>query len=200
VWKTPFLFLLDHFQRFRLVFLTSVCRYSEALNILYSKNVFLVESPDVMAYLPRMLLSQSLQSIRHLRFLYDLGISPPAELWSASWKTLSEMQGLVDLRVVMRVLQGEDLWTLDDLEVLNSVTWPEKFSLFLPVRMFQRFSKIVGGSNCRVFKATDQLPPTGNIFRDLRLNPQSAFAAVAPSAPSCDFKVVLTEKGLIGTS
>jgi hypothetical protein len=163
-------------------------RYSEAINILYSGNTFIVRAPDILSHLPRMLLPRRLNSIRSLRFYYILGappsVHPPSrqphnakelkklknrnnyyrKTWFMNWKTLAEMEGLMKLTVELDIAGGgaDGMWTVEDLEVVKSVTKPEKLSLILPETMVGRMAG-VGGPNCQVsslFLDSDSLTST----------------------------------------
>lgn len=138
---------------------THIIRHAEAIQYLYELNRFWTRTTDVLQFLPRLLTTESLNRIRYLNFLYLVGDPPslahsvhridnPKKMekrnqkeheyrksWNAVWKTLSEMEGLVELKVQIIVVARRgsiDLWKVEDFKIITSVNRPKRFVLILP--------------------------------------------------------------------
>ncbi|KAI2467338.1 hypothetical protein F4781DRAFT_402525 [Annulohypoxylon bovei var. microspora] len=129
------------------------CRqvYSEAIHFLYSNNSFDTIFPEFIAYLPGLVLPQRFSAIRsvHLQWTFDLppqlppyGRSGPRHddmMWVKVWSTLTQMKGLTELRVEIRIPEGSEwalpLWAEKEVDVLRPLREVEvagNFELILP--------------------------------------------------------------------
>ncbi|KAE9373969.1 hypothetical protein N431DRAFT_439057 [Stipitochalara longipes BDJ] len=153
------------------------CRqtYSEAIELLYSQNTFDTTQADVIAFLPRLLLPVSFNTIRNIQILlnvwmppsypphYDPSMTPEKlekakkrghyyrKIWNAIWRNLSEMENLVDLRVEVNVLgRMQHLWEAKEFDCVEWVTRPQEILLVLPDDLTRRFSGKIGSGNCTV--------------------------------------------------
>jgi hypothetical protein len=154
-----------------------VCRYSEAIDFLYSCNTFDTRDVDVIAFLPRLLLPHRINAIRNLQILLSVSMPPsypslfdqpdfiPAKklqkarkydhhyrnLWDAMWNNLSEMEGLVTLMVELNMLGRHDhLWEADDFGCVRWVHGPREVRLVLSDTVARRIAAKVGIGNCSV--------------------------------------------------
>ncbi|KAH6717536.1 hypothetical protein BKA61DRAFT_288403 [Leptodontidium sp. MPI-SDFR-AT-0119] len=142
----------------KLLCLLQACRqvYTEAIDILYSSNTFVVSNPAVIEYLPLSLQPQSLNTIRTLRFVWELlgNTVPPTvihdypqsllhiqvmhqEKWRKIWDIISAMEGLHELHVKLFVCDYTWANLNKDaaaylLEPVKQVTRPELFTITLP--------------------------------------------------------------------
>ncbi|KAL2071917.1 hypothetical protein VTL71DRAFT_13152 [Oculimacula yallundae] len=139
--------------------LLTVCRqvYTEAIDIMYSSNIFVVRHTRDMEYLPLTILPQRMNAIRNLRLTCDFSGRPPINLcdcdwakgnkwerilpvrqkkWENMWNILSNMTGLRQLYVKLHVGDNWATINLDSaavlLEPVKQVTRPELFVLTLP--------------------------------------------------------------------
>ena len=48
------------------------CRYSEYIELVYSQNTFDIRDPDVLSFLPHLIVPQRVNAIRSLRFCWQL--------------------------------------------------------------------------------------------------------------------------------
>ncbi|CZT12955.1 uncharacterized protein RAG0_16590 [Rhynchosporium agropyri] len=139
--------------------LLTVCRqiYFEAISILYSSNNFVIDHAKAMEFLPLTILPQRMNTIRNLRFIWDFSGPPPVkvydyiwakgtryeeilhirqEKWQKIWNILSEMTGLRQLYVKLRVGGEWETFSRVSAEVLlgpvKQVTRPVIFLLALP--------------------------------------------------------------------
>ncbi|KIN00784.1 hypothetical protein OIDMADRAFT_146108 [Oidiodendron maius Zn] len=141
--------------------------YTESIRYLYSANTFTISQPDVIEYLPILLLPQRIDNIRSLTFYCNLPLDNPgsilqqeaketdpqftgrAGIWRAIWHNISAMKGLQTLNVKLNVLsftwQSINKETATQLLLpISEVVRPENFILSLP------------------FPAMDGSPPEGN--------------------------------------
>jgi hypothetical protein len=151
--------------------------------MLYSENVFNIYGPGVLAHLPNLLLPQRINAIQSLRFCWPLGAPPIwhvpsgqqtlttnrierirkrggdnySKTWSQTWKTLTQMCGLRELIVELNIIgDASEGWTAQELDVVKSVSKPEKFVLVLPEAFAERMVGRVGGDNCQVVSAFEE--------------------------------------------
>ncbi|CZR67656.1 uncharacterized protein PAC_17555 [Phialocephala subalpina] len=149
----------------------------EAIGYLYELNRFWTRTTDVVRFLPRLLTAESLHRIRYLNFLYLVGDPPslahrvhridnPKKMekrnqrehdyrrsWNGVWKTLSEVEGLVELKVQMIVSARRgtlDLWKVKDFEIVSSVTRPKRFVLILPDELVRLVKGRIHAENLEV--------------------------------------------------
>lgn len=128
-------------------------RYIETILILYSKNVFITSSPDVIEFLPRLLMAPRINTIRYLCFQWRVAGAPPVlqrggyaskgdrrrnKIWVRMWENLAAMEGLEELRVKLWFSDQswENLPTADInrlIEPILAVRAPRIFELSLPM-------------------------------------------------------------------
>ncbi|KAI9844028.1 MAG: hypothetical protein M1837_005963 [Sclerophora amabilis] len=106
----------------RLLSLVKTCRqvYHEAIEIIYSDNVFDVKRPDCILFLSSTILPHRLNAIRSLRihwyFSWPLYVAVPGgrrkhyppydeATWERTWEIIADMEGLQYIRVLM-----DELW------------------------------------------------------------------------------------------
>lgn len=130
--------------------------YTESIDILYSSNTFVISNPAVIEYLPLSLQPQLLNTIRTLRFVWELlgNTVPPTmihdypqsllhiqikhqEKWRKIWGIISVMEGLHELHVKLFVCDYTWANLNKDaaaylLEPVKQVTRPEVFTITLP--------------------------------------------------------------------
>ncbi len=123
-------------------------RYVESVSILYSQNTFDTSNPDVIAYLPSLLLPQRLHAIRSLRFYWSLTRAPTTakdqgersfryndDVWQNIWRNLASMRGLSDLVVGIHIpFIWQTQWTQREVAILapvKAVTRPACFEMIL---------------------------------------------------------------------
>lgn len=174
-WKMP----NEHLKMNNLVGLLLSCKqtHAEAIQYLYELNKFWTRTTDVLQFLPQLLTTESLNRIHHLNFLYLVGDPPslahsvhridnPKKMekrnqkeheyrksWNAVWKTLSEMEGLIELKVHVIVVARRgsiDLWKVEDFEIITSVTRPKRFVLILPDELVRLLKRRVYAKNLEV--------------------------------------------------
>jgi hypothetical protein len=128
-----------------------------------------------MAFLPRLLLRERVNAICNLQFLWTVH-GPPSQpspiqqtlasenlekakkrghyyrrTWNAIWKNLAEMEGLVDLRVELHMLNSRDhQWEAQEFNQVRSINRPRKFHLVLPERTARRIEGKVETGNCTI--------------------------------------------------
>ncbi|KUJ23372.1 uncharacterized protein LY89DRAFT_180516 [Mollisia scopiformis] len=157
--------------------------YSEAIKLLYSMPSFDFANGSKIAYLPRVLLQQRINLIRTLNVTWRLEDppslpSPPRrssdpdkmekakqknhhyrETWVAVWQNLAAMEGLVDLKVELKIGSRKrrhirhtrsHLWNASDLEIAKTVTRPRNFQLILPAELENRVREDVTAPNLRL--------------------------------------------------
>jgi len=150
-------------------------RYSETVRLLYSQNTFDTTQADVIAFLPRLIVPESFNTIRHLQILLSLWMPPSypphydpsmtleklekekkhghyyRKIWNAIWKNLSEMESLASLRVEVNVLgRMQHLWEAHEFNCVKWVHRPREVHLVLPDDLARRFTGKIGGGNCTV--------------------------------------------------
>jgi hypothetical protein len=143
----------------RMLFITTIYspspdshRYSEAINLLYSSNQFVVANDDIVEFMPRILLPRRINALQSLYFDWRIRGSPPyprnnsssnegidlkIRTWTTIWKNLADMEGLRKLYVDLYV--DHTLWdtirTADTsllVKPIMAVTAPRYFELRLP--------------------------------------------------------------------
>lgn len=132
--------------------LTFDYRYSEAFDILYSRNVFGLSDTHHLHLLPKLLIRPHFNSIHFLNLTMRLertcaflveGFSMDHldELiisWASQWKNIASMEGLRELHVQMIVpLHRRKDWIREQIslmEPLKVITRPRVFLLTLPFR------------------------------------------------------------------
>ncbi|KAH7336257.1 hypothetical protein BKA65DRAFT_506003 [Rhexocercosporidium sp. MPI-PUGE-AT-0058] len=167
----------EEIPRIGVLGLVSSCRqiYTETIDLLYTENTFDVLDNDAMLFLPRLLLPQRVNTITSLRFSWRLR-SPPStlppshwmqdqrkaakrnkksndyrEAWFTTWNNLSRMEGLRKLTLELNILFSRAAeWTVEELDIVKSVTVPGTLNLVLKGGMAQRMIGNVGASNCCV--------------------------------------------------
>lgn len=125
-------------------------RYSEAIDILYSCNIFGFPNTNYLIVLPRHLIPLHFNAIRSLNFTMRLEkLCPiytdfyPSDhgdqlkiLWASQWKNIASMERLRELRVRMKVpFRWRGVWIREQillLEPLKQITRPKVFVLTLP--------------------------------------------------------------------
>jgi hypothetical protein len=127
-------------------------RYSEAIDLLYSTNQFVVTHADIIEFMPRLLLPQRINAIQSLYFDWRIRGSPPCPItdsspnedndlksrtWTTIWKNLAGMEGLRELYVDLYVdhTRWDIIRTADTSSLVKpimAVTAPRYFELRLP--------------------------------------------------------------------
>jgi hypothetical protein len=127
-------------------------RYSEAIDLLYSSNQFVVTHADIIEFMPRLLLPQRINAIQSLYFDWRIRGSPPyhvtdsssnegndpkSRAWTTIWKNLADMEGLRELYVDLYVdhTQWDIIRTADTSSMVKpimAVIAPRYFELRLP--------------------------------------------------------------------
>ncbi|MCJ1261623.1 hypothetical protein MMC22_001489 [Lobaria immixta] len=125
-------------------------RYSEAINILYSCNIFGFPNTNYLIVLPKLLIPPHFNAIRSLNFTMRLEKVCPIytdlypsdrgdqliRLWASQWKNIASMEGLRELRVRMKVpFRWRGVWIREQillLEPLKQITKLKVFVLTLP--------------------------------------------------------------------
>ncbi|KAL2054458.1 hypothetical protein ABVK25_005206 [Lepraria finkii] len=125
--------------------------YSEAIEFLYSQNMFKILNEDCLSYLPQLLLPQRINAIRYIRFEWFLKHAPDAEthqskkdaahnfvIWKTVWQNLASMQGLEHLWIELDI---DKTWKHEWMEQqstvfepVKAVTRPKYFKLIIPFR------------------------------------------------------------------
>jgi len=74
-----------------------------------------------------------------------------SKTWKTIWKNLSEMEGLVNLRVELMILgRQEHLWEAQEFHLTRLVSRPQQFHLILPESVARRIGGKIEGNNCTV--------------------------------------------------
>lgn len=138
-------------------------RYSEAVEFLYSSNLFSITSHFrqnlLLPYLPTLLLPQRIRQIRSLRIFWDmfpmvcLDYSSSQNVWLKSWDALRQMTGLSNLHIdigVWSFLGFQEQWLEREVELfepVKTITTPKTFVIILPNRVCST-GLDVGNSRC----------------------------------------------------
>lgn len=137
----------------------TLCRYSEAVEFLYTSNAFSLSTWDddhaTIDYMSYYFLPHRLKQIRQLRidweldsFSYNQHIRSTSDghsfdAWKRSWGALHSMTGILQLHIILYYRWREvydcyeEYWEKHELELLNpvkSITGPTDFVLVLPDR------------------------------------------------------------------
>ncbi len=78
---------------------SNIHSYSEIIDFVYELMIFDTREPDVIIFLPRLLLPKRMHLIQNLEFLWALRHLPSLKLWESVWKNLSDLEGLLELTV-----------------------------------------------------------------------------------------------------
>lgn len=152
-------------------------RYTEAINLVYSRNTFDTAEAHVVAFLPHILLPERFHAIRSFQIRITMPVPPSypppsfytttmspeklekarkpehenRTLWNMTWKNLSKMEGLVILKVEVKVDERlQHLWEVEEFDCVRLVTRPKEVRLVLPDVLAERFVGKTGNSNCTV--------------------------------------------------
>ncbi|KAL2065492.1 hypothetical protein VTL71DRAFT_3162 [Oculimacula yallundae] len=129
-----------------------LCRqiYTEAIDIIYSSNTFVMYHASYMEYLPMTILPQRMNSISTLRLTCDFTGLPPIkanqypgimqkryEKWQNIWRILSKMAGLRRLYFNLNINYEWETFNRESASELlwpvKQVTRPDVFMLALPI-------------------------------------------------------------------
>jgi len=124
--------------------------YSEIIDLVYELTVFDTREPNVIVFLPRLILPKRMDLIQEFDFLWTLRMLPRREIWEAVWKTLSLLEGLLKLTVELYLTADETSWEPGHFEITKRVVRPKQFHLVLPGRVAQRVAGKFEGPNCTV--------------------------------------------------
>jgi hypothetical protein len=103
-------YVLPRYSRERLLLILCLS-YSESIEFLYSANYLIMSNvqrePFVLPHLPKFLVPQRLNSIRHLRLNWSVdrylySTTPDLTEWFAAWESLIQLQGLHYLHIRTR--------------------------------------------------------------------------------------------------
>jgi len=137
-----------------------------------------VLEPDVLHFLPQLLLRENLDSIRSLEFTWLLKNPPMSfsassqvterakrktnyyrEYWLAVWKNLSEMRGLEELTVKLHIFPPYyERWVPTrsfvafELSVVRTVTRPKRFQLWLQSDFAEVAALVLQGGNLTIME------------------------------------------------
>ena len=76
--------------------------------------------------------------------------------WFRIWNVISEMEQLMELRVELNFSVRVDDWCVEELDIVRSITKPERFRLILPHTMARNMVGQVGGPNVTVLSFMDE--------------------------------------------
>lgn len=80
----------------------TLLRYSEGVEILYTRNLFDLNHIVTLQHLASTVLPERFNQIRSLQLTWDIGtISFVPEAWKTTWSTIAGMKGLKSLHVVL---------------------------------------------------------------------------------------------------
>lgn len=95
--------------------MTSVNRYSEAVPILYSRNIFHFYDPGDIRHFARTILPQRLNTVQSILIDWERVFSifnkdntkpkfnlEELKLWCETWAIIGKMEGLIDLKVTLK--------------------------------------------------------------------------------------------------
>jgi hypothetical protein len=82
------------------------------------------------------------------------------QTWELAWKNLAAMEGLVNLRVTLNTksrvrysqLSNSDLWKVEELEIVKTVTRPRNFQLVLHAELARRAREEITGPNLEIIE------------------------------------------------
>ena len=116
--------------------------YSEAIDILYSHNIFSFDYVNNILMLPRSMLAHRLNLINSVQFslwygggTYVTGERFEAHEWEVCWRIIASMQGLRELRVTIKlpfILHGPHVPLKHILDPLRAVKGTKIFEVSVP--------------------------------------------------------------------
>ncbi|KAF2231577.1 hypothetical protein EV356DRAFT_506793 [Viridothelium virens] len=153
------------------------CRqiYSEAIDVLYSQNVFDMPWATVLVHFPQILPTPRLNAIRHLYVDCHLpsvpGRGQTDKSWKEIWCSLAAMHGLQELyfRIMLDWVYKQDWLELEPkvLEPVKTVRDPREFEVLLPfAEAAQRMDEAdLSEYSCRFRRPNEGLCPPPNFDR-----------------------------------
>jgi hypothetical protein len=142
-------------------------RYTEAINVLYSGNLFDPLHPGFVRYLPLLIPLRQMNSICSLQTMLYVPWLPDASKeskrnqlysdWMAIWQNISSMQSLrrlvVKIEVRLSSLGSFQENEIDVLQPIKTVTRPEVFNLIIPWKSGKN-EALLDGFPCKIIRYT----------------------------------------------